>query len=403
MIGAIGPTLLLLVMALSGWQVVRTAIRETNSALSHRALESSSFAARFVAETAAHEIERRWDALEEAAMDPQLRGLLTEVALGAAAENHAAAYQPQFQRWLDRASADLKSLGGTSFFLTDAAGLQWARTPRSDTILRNWAYRDYFHGKGYDYRPGQGGADIKPITEPHLSTVFQSRASSNRVVAFSVPVLVPERDDKPRQVLGVLGMTVEMGRFGELHPGSGNGARQIAVLVDTRKDWKGQRGLILQHPMLLQKLQHPPLPDYRIDAELLQRLESFYTPRRQSGAASAPLFVDEQYEDPVGKDPAASEYGGRFLAAMELVKARGKDTGWVVVVQERETDLVAPVVQLERRLSRIGGLGVALAVVLLTLLWGLVLFELSASSRKRTREARAAGARNPALDETMEA
>ena len=398
-LGALGPTLLLLVMTLSGWKVVRTAVETSRDALTRRAVESNSFAARFVAESAAHEIERRFSALEEAAVDPELRRLLRDVSSDAASEIKTAEYIPRFQRWLEHARKDHAEIVAMSYFINDATGMQWGRTPSSDTIGRSWAYRDYFHGRGHDYPSDKVPDDIRPIQGPYLSAVFESKATGNRVVAFSVPVFSELREAAPKKVQGVLGMTVEMGRFGELHPGSGADTRQIAVLLDLREDWKAQRGLILQHPRLHELLKHPPLPDFRLSRAKVQRLDQVFSSSEQD-LAPLPLFVDSRYEDPIGNAPGGERYGGRWVAAMGQVRSRGRPTGWVVVVQEREADLVLPIVQLSATLTRIGGWGLVFAIALLFSLWGFVIFD-QYTIRQEQAAPPKPESRNPALDASM--
>jgi hypothetical protein len=403
LLGALGPALLLLVMLLVGAQVLRTAVGTSRKALTRRALESGRFAARFVAETAAREVDRRWGALEEEAATPAVRADLAEIARQRIATAQGEQLRQRLQQFIEEISTEHAELGATSWFLADATGLQWARVPESDTIGRSWAFRDYFHGRGRDYPRDQVPADLRPIRAPHRSVVFSSQASGNRIVAFSVPIWSGRRDDPRSQVLGVLGMTVELGRFGELRPGAREGSRQVAVLIDSREDASGRKGLLLQHPALLERLRRrQPLPSYHVGAALVERMERlraeasaglspFYGFRRDEGeaAARAPLALDTDADTAPGaasdagepgvdieyEDPTGGSYTGRWLAAMEPVLARGQDTGWVVVVQERHPDITGPIDQLGRMLLRIGILGLAAAAALLTLLW-LVVFRL---------------------------
>ncbi|MFO0578242.1 MAG: protein kinase [Polyangia bacterium] len=392
LLGALGPALLLLVMLLVGAQVLRTAVGTSRQALTRRALESGRFAARFVAETAAREVDRRWGALEEEAATPAVRADLAEIARQRIATAQGERLRQRLQQFIEEISTEHAELGATSWFLADATGLQWARVPESETIGKSWAFRDYFHGRGRDLPRDQVPADLRPIRAPHRSVVFSSQASGNRIVAFSVPIWSGRRDDPRSQVLGVLGMTVELGRFGELRPGAREGSRQVAVLVDSREDASGHKGLLLQHPALLERLRHrQPLPSYHVSAALVDRMERLRsearadlarpgealhrdpgeaTPRGPLAVAAGEPGVDTEYEDPTG-----GAYAGRWLAAMEPVLARGQDTGWVVVVQERHPDITGPIDQLGRTLLRIGILGLAAAAALLTLLW-LVVFRL---------------------------
>jgi hypothetical protein len=154
-------------------------------------------------------------------------------------------------------------------------------------------------------------------------------------------------------VIGVLAMTVELGRFGVLQMGLGD--QQLAVLVDTRADWQGRDGLVLHHPELarlrLDQLQGVSLPAYYLSRE---RLEQFVRLRREKldrerARAELPWAeqltarepalagsLDFDYRDPVGGEIETS-----WMAAFEPVLLRGRadeirDTGWVVIVQEAD-------------------------------------------------------------------
>lgn len=366
-LGAVGPALLLLLMSLVGWQAARTALDSSTATLQQRALESCRFAARFVAETATREIDRRFTALEEVADDSTLRDELRELTADVPVSlERRAALQASLQELTEETSRRHVELAAMSWFLNDKTGLQWARTPRSNTIGQSWAFRDYFHGLGRDLPPQPTPEAVKPISAPHRSVVFRTRASGALIVAFSVPVWSQPRNKSgapgPREVLGVLGMTVELGRFGELQPAKERPeAHQMAMLVDSRVDWTGRKGLLLQHPALSQALsRRQPVPLYHVPGPLAERLAGL----DNSGYT---LPFDAQYADPV-----AGPNKGRFLAAAEPVLSRGQDTGWVVIVEESYSDVISPVEGLGRRLIRIGAIGLLAVALLLALLWRLV-------------------------------
>ncbi len=356
LLGAIGPALLLVVTSVMALKGVRVAVQTSSVAVTRRAREASQFAARFVAETAGREIDRRWNVLEQAALDPQLRSVLGESAHGPTTPSVV------LQRWIETLSQDNRELAAASWFVTSVTGLQVARSPVSDTIGKNWAFRDYFHGLGRELPRDAPPGSILPIVRPHRSVVFPSQATRTRLVAFSVPIWSTGAD---RRVVGVLGMTVELGRFGELHPTSGSSERQIAVLVDGREDWTGRKGLVLQHPHLSELLRSKqPLPPYRLDEEHIRTIEAL----RQGVASGQPLPLELLF-DAHYRDPVRGSYGGEWLLTMRPVLARGSDTGWVVLVQERLTDITEPVAELGHSLLRIGMIGLGLMAAVWLLLW----------------------------------
>ena len=118
-----------------------------------------------------------------------------------------------------------------SWFITDAHGIQVARSPRSDsTHGDNFALRDYFHGQGVDLPADTKG--LKPIQRPHLSAVYRSTSSGHLKVAFSVPIENGKKG-KAREVVGVLAMSVDLGEFNVLQKDLPSGLE--VVLIDLRQ------------------------------------------------------------------------------------------------------------------------------------------------------------------------
>ncbi len=290
-------------------------------------------AAKFAARTVATEIDLRWTILEREAADPTLRRLLAE--LRQADEPLRSRAREALQLWIDARYGDhFDTTKATSWFITDARGVQFARHPFSaKTLGSHYAFRDYFHGQGADLRP-EDSENIKPLRTVHRSIVFESQATGNLMTAFSVSIW----DDD--SVVGVLAMTVELGRFGELQLRFSDD--QMAVLIDTKKDANGRQGLILHHPLLNPAMQAPYVdPDrtvglLRLRSEQLRRTAPEAETRSVQNVEPLPDSFDTSYRDPVG-DGVNS---GTWLAAFEPVFVRGRpetirDTGWIVVVQER--------------------------------------------------------------------
>lgn len=379
--GVVGPALLLAVMAFYAWNVFRTVMEESDRRMTERALESSHFAARFVAEAVARQIDRRWLTLEQAAADARLREML------AAARRDDPEVHVKLQRWIDELANRNSNLNAASWFLSDQEGNRLARHPFSaDTADRNFAHRDYFHGLGRDFESGTEG--LLPIKDVYRSMVFTSKTTDNRILGFSVPVW-SDPEQSPREVMGVLSMTVKLGQFAELrsHPSTGNS--RIAVLIDARADEHQRAGSILEHPHLAAQLQQKRKPDAvylgQTTLALLEQLRVQAAQRADQGddavSPSDALLAD--YRDPVG-----GAYAGRWLAACEPVFVSGRspqarDTGWLVIVQERYEEATAPVRHLGSRMVQQGLLALAVVLAVITLLWGFVVVVLTDSPRAR--------------------
>ncbi len=399
--------LLLVGVAVFTGVLLQTAEADSEGALTERVLETNRFAAEYGAAATAREIELRWGALQSAAGDDEFKRL---VRAASEESDPAGQHHQALHRSLDRLRDHLtRTLGmaPNTVFVTDDRGFQVGRSPPGDgkTVGANFAHRDYFHGQGRDLPPLAGpgaAAAAAPITDVHLSGVYRSKSDGKLRVAFSVPVwanrppdwvcvlggglattplapssaaalLGPPRHDPaelPWPRLGVLSMSVEPGRFVELHP-SPEGAQQTAVLIDARRDWVDvdpagaeeltgrprQSGLILQHP--------------RLDAYL-----------GQNPGAGLPRFphtdlLDDLIRDPKAgaalirdyRDPLAGPEGGRWLAALAPVEVEGASaaaarTRWVVLVQQRYDAAVAPVNELREHLWTRGLLLLAALAVL---------------------------------------
>lgn len=381
-LGAVGPALLLAVVSWFAWQGFHAAVEQSDEALTARALKTNEFAAQFAARNAAYELEHRYHAVEHVAAsqtlrkkvaetlaNPELHALSVQLADPRQSEDELARLKKQFvERPQRRALQEelAKVIAATplraeekvaGWFFCDADGVATMRVPEGRTIGVNYAWRSYFYGgprdMGRDWRPPPG----QHIRRTTLSAVFRSQATSQWTVAISTPVfdLSPEK-----KFLGVLAMTAEVGRFVQF-PGDES---QFAVLIDNREG--KYKGVVVQHPLfdaLLAKQSHlpdPKLPEdidkYRISAEDLPD-----TPERE-----------KDYRDPLADDLAGAAYQGQWLASMEPVMLRGKDTGWIVIVQEAyETAIGATLDELTRGLIRSGMIALVLVALTMAGLWGM--------------------------------
>lgn len=370
-LGAVGPALLLGVMLLLTWNVYGTAVRQTDEALSARALDTNQFAAQFVADNVAHEIDRRWQVLEDEAARDELRHVLA----AATGKPEGTPQRELLQHLLERIQGDHWALDAASWFVTDAAGVQLARGPYDErTIGKDFSFRDYFHGQGKDLPEGTAG--VEPIRGAYRSHVFKSQATGNPMVAFSVPVWGAGLGEQRLRVIGVLATTVELGHFAELRAEHGSTANQIAVLVDSRPDADGRQGRLLEHPALAESLRREQrVPAVYLDPVEVRRISELRRLRSKPLAAAGQgelvrqAALDADYRDPLG-----GQYEGRWLAAIQPVLIEGRpeqarDTGWAVIVQERHAAAVEPARQLGARLVRTGLVAVAVVLLVITGSW----------------------------------
>jgi hypothetical protein len=385
-LGLVGPMVLLMIVSAFAYNLFETSLGESRDALIHRALESDRFAAQFVAENVAREIDERWQTLEHVADDDDFR----QAVLAASGAGPDSAATRALQVRLARLDHQLKLADSDSWYVIDREGIQLARSPLAESTLGvNYAFRDYFHGQGLDLardaRPG-------PLNQPHLSIVFTSEATDRRTVSLSVPIFSRDVDEERGDVVGVLCHAVDLGHFAELHADERSGNNQLPVLIDCRNDETGRRGAILEHPGLGALLSESSqqdrlyLPDNTLDR--LGRLRALrrkpHSDNMEEAKQVNELSRMDDYHDPIG-----GEFAGRWLAAAEPVEVvsrhdlSSRDTGWIVVVQERYGAAVSPVQELRDRLLWQAKVATSVVAVALAGLWGFVILVLNESPRLR--------------------
>ncbi len=374
LLGTVGPALLLLVVSFFFWQGFSAALRQSDAALTERAIESNRFAAQYVARTASEELQRRWAAVNRVANSvevkeklaelyatPGMREMMDRLSEAGLSEAEAELLREQFRshparQALETALADAIPAyveapdDVASWFLCDDRGLSTVRLPAPTTVGRNYAWRSFFHGGPADLDPAWRPGPNERLRATALSAVFRSQATNHWIVAVSTPVF---SNSAEKEFLGVVALTVELGRFVELE----GSPSQFAVLVDWRDG--PQKGVIIQHPLFHRLIaEQGKLPDrvkeYLVTPELLPD-----TPARQ-----------HTYRDPVAADPEGAAYDRPWLAYLAPVKLRSVDTGWVVIVQEAYDEAIGRTLQrLRLGLIHHGIIALALVGLVMVVLW----------------------------------
>jgi eukaryotic-like serine/threonine-protein kinase len=378
LLGALGPALLLAVVSWFAWQGFNAAVQRSDEALTERALGSNGFAAQYVARTAVYELERRFQAVEQIAASerfcraaarcansPEVNRILAQMNAPDISDEERTEFRDQFRANPERQALQdvLEELmeqvmkpqsndDASSWFFCDAQGISTARIGQGDTVGRNFAWRSFFHGGPQDRDESWRPKPDEHIDDTTLSAVFRSRATHRWVVAVSTPVFSLGPD---RRFLGVVALTVEVGKFVDL-PGL---RQQFAVLVDQRPG--ENEGIILFHPLFkrLFNEQHV-LPDRFKDCRI------------ESGDLPNDDHPDRQrfYRDPVSADSEGGPYRGHWLARMEPVLVRKAQTGWVVIVQQAyDTAIGSTLADLQSELVRYGLAALALVAIIMGLLW----------------------------------
>jgi serine/threonine-protein kinase len=320
---------------------LRTAAENAERVAERARLANLRSVAAFAADTYGYEIDQRWRILSEIAAETELQTLIKHAAATEADSTESA----RLQNWLVVQSSEFLAEGkADSWFVNDASGVQLARNPWKDTIGRSFRHRTYFHGGPRD-APLDDTASLTPITQPHLSAVYESTATHELKVSFTVPIWDHESPDAA-QPIGVLGMSVKLGDFVQLESEL---EEMSVVLVDLRTDWleeDARRGLILDHPNLdearLALAADTGRSLLRLPEQQIAKLEELRTETRQRRRWKGTLGNAQPRVDCVSRDfadPTLPHPQQHCVASFEPVFVPGReeamaDTGWVVIIED---------------------------------------------------------------------
>jgi serine/threonine protein kinase/class 3 adenylate cyclase len=315
-----------LALALLIWLIIQASHRRESVEAARQSHQAAlQLAARLAASEIAQQIGDRFDNLNEVAKNSDLQKMMRQID---AAPKDESLWKPlEDKLGAFKGDYDVQT-HADSWFITDAHGIQVARSPRSEASHgENFALRDYFHGQGVDLPAGT--PPPKPIEEPHLSAVYRSTTSGQLRVAFSVPI-TNGRGGSSREILGVLAMSVDLAEFNvsdkELPAG------YEIVLIDLRQaviDGLSRRGLVL-HLQTRKEAGNADVPHW-IGRELLAQIDQALEAEKSSSANSS-LLLSDYRDDTI-------THGQLYSGAIERIvdqrpEGESRDIHWLVVVQE---------------------------------------------------------------------
>jgi len=365
----VGFALLLIMIATMGAYLFQAAVNTARDGVIDRALEGNQFAARSEARQLGMQIQFRWAQLEAAGRDPEIRDLISKAEKlesdpKACAELDAllAVRRARSDRQFDEANQS------SLWFIEDHLGYQRGTAPPVESQRHQYrGFRDYFHGLGYELKDTTGPAKTI-ISEPHRSMVYRRKSEEkNWSVAFSVPIW-----DDPHHIfaeqIGVVGVTIDLKGKTRV-----SGTRErFAVLIDTRPDATGRRGLIIRHPYL---------EELHDGAEVVPYYSKQIVDWADAGKSE--FTSDEDYHDPVG-----GAFEGSWLASVERVMVRPEDgnpinSGWVILVQERKDEILQPVADLQWQLGRGSVIASGFLILVILVMWTGTVSVLDSSPKSR--------------------
>lgn len=388
-LGIAGPAVLLLALVPIAFLASDNAVFQAEKLTSQLTLASNLTAAQVLAKSLATDIVDRQQFLNTLAKDElssddealngkHLRELIT-AATGKTRETPERkaleAILIEYKQFVDERRSKSGGTLDSSWFLTDADGVQlWRDPPDERTIGRNYAWRDYFHGRNVDFPRDQVPADIKPIQAPHVSLPFRSTAEGQRLkVAITAPVF-----NEQNEVIGVLGRSIQLGDLlaeykQTIQQSSQLQTDQPIALVDVRN------GNLLDHPWVtpatsatsspLEQLSEPELDKLVVIGPVLDdfRELSRRVARDPKDVGVQDLAKQIKYRDPVGQ--IEPKYDDLWLASVWPVEG----TDWVTVVQVRKSDARKPVQDLRSGLLWYGLWALVVCAGLIAVMWYFVL------------------------------
>ena len=386
LLGIWGPLLLLALMSLFGWWAVRQATTDASDAIIEKAIGSNEFAAQLAARSAAGQLdeyfrvvqqfakdEKFLDAFDRMLKDPELNKIRKQICdpnkngtesneklRATLLENQARlGLQPLLQKLLDDPDSEYPE--ADSWFVTDRAGNQVAAVferGTSNTIGKNYSYRNYFTGLpddlvgeegGKKYLCEEDGSKRPIISRPHLSKSFLSQGTGLRKVAFSAPIF-----DKEKNVIGIVAVTVNLGKLVDFK----DSEEHYVMLVDNRPG--KNPGIVLEHPLFM--IARAQTEGGRLPEELADVRINVKTFRQQ-----------QKNTDPLGKTEIGSEnnFDREFIVAMEEV-SENKTPGIHVVALEDYESVLEPSQELSARLGRLALLAFLILALVAIGMWLLV-------------------------------
>jgi eukaryotic-like serine/threonine-protein kinase len=408
-LGIIVPGILLLALFPIALKAAQNAALTAEKNIAERALESDLVAAKILAYSLKDELVMRKQTLENIANHAELRDLLAGLDYP-----EKSTEREKLNQWLHESKQEIDTLRreqnaepDDSWFLTDAKGFQrWRDPPSEDSIGKNYAWRDYFHGQRADREDWKTRTDIPPLRSAHVSAPFRSTTDGSMKVAITVPVW---REAEKKTIVGVLGRTVRLGSLLTTYENliikntdedkqDQNNERVIA-LIDTYS------GKVLDHPWLTnnsEKLLDDAIYEKLSIGDVNRENLAELIRRTRENARLEEIHLDKKYSDPIGEidESSRERFGMDWLAAFWPVGDPAGDYDWVAVVQERRDEALLPVREIEMGLMKYALAGLVLCITLTATSWYLVRRVMRPRSYSRLNKARngsSAGSRSGSM------
>jgi serine/threonine protein kinase len=363
--GGILPGLLLFAMFLFASSAITNSVQTTETNITLRALESDLMSVNILAKSVQRELEDRIEELERVANDEDFLKLVMESRQSNWQERDSLRqFLDAILAKVNEHRAKLARETDQSWFFVGADGFQRWRNPFDPSVIdKNFSHRDYFHGQGKEFPAEEVPTDILPISKPHVSLSFVSNSTNKSMVAIAVPV----RHDN--EIIGVLARTTHLGQLlssFEFSTRGQDGVNRTVALFDQR-DWR-----LLDHSRLIdaefaKSISEAEMLNLRLSDSDIANIKRAKNTRKRTLSA---------YRDPMAVlDPA--NYDGEWLAAFAAVQLPQIGGLWTAIVQERKTQVLRPVFELQSDLRRYAWFTFGFSGIVVAILWYFVLKSVS--------------------------
>jgi hypothetical protein len=285
------------------------------------------------AQTCGAEIDRRWRLLELEAASPAM----IEAVETLNSEKTNIEARRNLQALLTERYVHAQHVHGIKFesvFINGIDGEQHSRVPKGDSIGKNFAYRDYFHGQHMDLPIGSAPL---PAEVPVLSVVFISTNTQKPHVALSVPIYGQDGNLGDGRVIGRLGMAIAVGDLGMFdHLGS----EEVPMLVETRKyNWGETQsyGLVVHHPDFLTSQSDEADPSAAMPRVLNESVDALIKSwkRRAAITGDNSALITADFVEPINSQELEAAFANVIVPGREKEVS---DTGWFIVMHPRISD-----------------------------------------------------------------
>ncbi|MEZ6124803.1 MAG: protein kinase [Planctomycetaceae bacterium] len=399
MLGVIGPLLLLGAMVPIFFGAMRRNIAEMQRQLIDGVQERNSLMAGTQANLLQKELESRLWELERIVADRDFVEAMTQVMARPSDDvvqemlnqhelplNERPSWMQVLDRAQEAANRHNQNRGtslDTSWFLNDATGRQlWRRSFNASTVGENYHWRDYFNGLDVHYTRESAPKKIEPLKTPRVSFPYISEATNRYMVALSVPIRSADGT-----IIGVFARTLHLGELqqtlGQTIQGDHSvSASRVIALADRREN----ESQLLDHRWLtseifqgrtvdeveqtFNKLKLPESIVKQINAELNSVPKGNEADPATRPSANRQIRIrDDDYVDPVGTLDIASakEYSVDWMAAVSTMKSGSMP--WLVIVQEKKKEVLAPVEVMTDRAQRQVLYAIAASLATMAAVW----------------------------------